>query len=629
MKKIRGVGIVLAFVCLLQINCKEKPTAVAENENTEIEEIITSLPYKKINLETLEAFETSAENWIVAGNVISDFTKEQNFQIKKGTGVLANQNTETQKAHLFSTFEHGDIELDIEFMIPKGSNSGIYFQSRYEIQLLDSWGRTKLTSEDCGGIYQRWDDTKAEGEKGYEGHPPSENASKAPGLWQHLYIKFRAPRFDSHGEKIENARFEEVIHNGVKIHENVEVTGATRAAVGENQLEVAQAPLMFQGDHGPVAFRNIKYKLYGGETLSTSDLTYTYYEVEIPITQLPNLDTLQIVVSDTTTVMDVNKLSKRRDGVAFRFKGNLIVPKSGDYLFHLYSDDGSKLYINDELLVDNDGKHDFEPKRGLVNLKKGIQKIRIDYFNNNWGKGLMLQYEGPEQELVTLQGISPYPSTNTKKPLLIDAGKKPEMIRSFVYYGDEKRTHAISVGDSKGLHYTYDLNSGSLLKIWKGGFANVTEMWQGRGIDQVLEPQNMSLQVIENIIATKLESKKTAYPSALPVNTRFKGYILNDKKHPTFKYQLGDTMLMDAYWPSADGTHLIRTINTQGSDILYSRVGVGNFIQKVNQDYYSIDGKYYLKNEGEIEPFMREINGKHELIYELKAGSNLKYSLLW
>ena len=49
----------------------------------------------------------------------------------------------------------------------------------------------------------------------------------------------------------------------------------------------------------------------------------------------------------------------------------------------------------------------------------------------------------------------------------------------------------------------------------------------------------------------------------------------------------------------------------------------------MNQDYYSIDGKYYLKNEGEIEPFMREINGKHELIYELKAGSNLKYSLLW
>lgn len=629
MKKIRCVGIILAFVCLLHISCKEKPSEVAKNESAEIEEIITSLPYKKINLETLEAFETSGENWRVTGNVVSDFTKEQNLQIEEGTGVLVNQNTETQKAHLFSTFEHGDIELDVEFMMPKGSNSGIFFQSRYEIQLLDSWGRTNLTSQDCGSIYQRWDDTKAEGEKGYEGHPPSQNASKAPGLWQHLYIKFRAPRFDTNGEKIENARFEEVIHNGVKIHENVEVTGATRAAVGENGLEVAHAPLMIQGDHGPVAFRNIKYKLYGGETLSISDLTYTYHEVEIPITQLPNLDTLQIVASDTTTVMDVNKLSKRRDGVAFRFKGSLFVPKSGDYLFHLYSDDGSRLYINEELLIDNDGKHDFEPKRGLVNLKKGVQKIRIDYFNNNWGKGMMLKYEGPEQELATLQGISPYPSANTKEPLLVDAGKTPEMIRSFVYYGDVKRTHAISVGDSKGVHYTYDLKSGSLLKIWKGGFANVTEMWQGRGIDQVLEPQNMSLEVIENIVAAKLENKKTAYPTVLPDNIRFKGYILNDKKHPTFKYQLGNTMLSDSYWPAADGTHLIRTINLQGSDVLYSRVGVGNFIQKVNQDYYSIDGKYYLKNDGEIEPFIREINGKHELIYELKSGNNITYSLLW
>ena len=161
-------------------------------------------------------------------------------------------------------------------MIPKGSNSGIYFQSRYEIQLFDSWGKEKLTSKDCGSIYERWDNQKPEREKGFEGHAPQKNVIKAPGLWQHLHIKFKAPKFDSLGNKITNAMFEEVNHNGILIHKKIEVTGPTRAAHISDQFELPRAALMLQGDHGPVAFRNIKYKLYGTDTLSTSNIEYQY-----------------------------------------------------------------------------------------------------------------------------------------------------------------------------------------------------------------------------------------------------------------------------------------------------------------------------------------------------------------
>lgn len=624
-RKINTIHLLIVFAITVLFGCKKTTPEIVQKKV----EIITSLPYKEMDLKSLADFTTDGTNWKVVAKATSDFNTRHDIKTEEGTGVLVNENTEEQKAHIFSAFEHGDIELDIEFMIPKGSNSGIYFQSRYEIQILDSWGKENLTAQDCGSVYQRWDESRPEDQKGYEGHSPKQNASKAPGLWQHYHIKFRAPRFNEKGEKIENARFEEVIHNGVKIHENVEVTGATRAASAEGQLEVAKAPLMIQGDHGPVAFRNIQYKLYGTDVLTTTDVKYAYYEVETPITQLPNIDSLQVIESDTTTVMDVNKLSKRRDGVAFRFTGNLNVPKTGDYLFHQYSDDGSKLYIDGELLVDNDGKHDFEPKRGLINLSEGLHKIQIDYFNNSWGKGMMLQYEGPEQELRTLQGISSYPSNNKKEPLLVDAGKSPEMIRSFVHYGDEKRNHAISVGDAKGVHYTYDLNSGSLLKVWKGGFADVTEMWQGRGIDQVLVPQTMSLELAENIITAQLENKNASYPIALLENTKPKGYSLDDEKHPIFKFQIGNTSLMDGYAPSQDGGHLTRTLEISGAGSFYSRAGVGDYIQKINQEYYSIDGKYYLKNEGQTEPFIREVDGKQELMYELKKGQNIKYSLLW
>jgi hypothetical protein len=72
-------------------------------------------------------------------------------------------------------------------------------------------------------------------------------------------VVFHAPRFDEKGNKIANARFVSVVWNGHLVHENAEVGGPTRAAMGggEAQQEYARAPLMLQGDHGPVAYRNV------------------------------------------------------------------------------------------------------------------------------------------------------------------------------------------------------------------------------------------------------------------------------------------------------------------------------------------------------------------------------------
>ncbi len=174
------------------------------------------------------------------------------FKIEDGVGVLVN-GPEGKEQNLFSKAEFGDIEAHIEFNIPKGSNSGIYLQGRYEIQILDSFGVEHPKYGDCGGIYQRWKDNR-----GYEGHAPKLNASLPPGEWQSFDIKFRAPRFDASGKKTANAQFEKVLHNGKLIHEQVELSGPTRAAISED--EVDKGPLMIQGDHGPVAFRKISIK---------------------------------------------------------------------------------------------------------------------------------------------------------------------------------------------------------------------------------------------------------------------------------------------------------------------------------------------------------------------------------
>jgi len=150
-------------------------------------------------------------------------------------------NREGRGVDIYSEQEFGDCTVSLEMMVPKGSNSGIYLMGNYEIQVLDSWGREKVGPGDLGGLYGA--------------AAPRLNAAKAPGQWQQFVIDFQAPRFQD-GKKVANAVFKKVVLNGQVIHENVEMSGVTGGNLGRG--EQPQGPLMFQGDHGPVAFRQIR-----------------------------------------------------------------------------------------------------------------------------------------------------------------------------------------------------------------------------------------------------------------------------------------------------------------------------------------------------------------------------------
>ena len=140
----------------------------------------------------------------------------------------------------------GDCELHMEFMVPKGSNSGVYLMGQYEVQVLDSFGKpaNQMGQGDVGAVYSV---------KG-----PSANPSKAPGEWQTMDIVFRAPRFDAAGKKTENAKFVSVKLNGTTVQENLEVPKSTGGQLPGG--EKAEGPLLFQGDHGIVAFKNVWYR---------------------------------------------------------------------------------------------------------------------------------------------------------------------------------------------------------------------------------------------------------------------------------------------------------------------------------------------------------------------------------
>ncbi|MCX6630287.1 MAG: DUF1080 domain-containing protein, partial [Candidatus Solibacter sp.] len=152
---------------------------------------------------------------------------------------------EGKTANFVTDESFGSFELYLEFMLAKGSNSGLYLHGLYEIQIFDTYGFDgPLTSGDLGGIYDH--------------QPPSRNAARPPGEWQSLRVWFQAPQFDLAGKMMANPRILRVLLNNVPVQENVTLLRPTTS-----HLEISPAarnPLMLQGDHGPVAFRNIYIK---------------------------------------------------------------------------------------------------------------------------------------------------------------------------------------------------------------------------------------------------------------------------------------------------------------------------------------------------------------------------------
>jgi hypothetical protein len=124
-------------------------------------------------------------------------------------------------------------------------------------------------------------------------------------------------------------------------------------------------------------------------------IRYSYYDEEIRYKYLPDFTKLSPSKKGIVPGFDIDEVREKEDHFAISFTGYLDIQKEGKYTFYTTSDDGSKLWINDFPIVDNDGTHGMIEASGDVLLRKGKYKIDVKYFESTIGQGLEVSYQGP------------------------------------------------------------------------------------------------------------------------------------------------------------------------------------------------------------------------------------------
>ncbi len=141
----------------------------------------------------------------------------------------------------------------------------------------------------------------------------------------------------------------------------------------------------------------VRYQVFHGEKLE----------------KLPDFSALNPVQEGFVTEFSHKQLindSTKEDQTSLVLESYIVIDEEGKYTFFTNSDDGSKLYLNGELLVDNDGNHGVRERSGTINLKEGRHLVRVEYYNGGGGYHLDVKYQGPNMVKQIIPSINLYPT---------------------------------------------------------------------------------------------------------------------------------------------------------------------------------------------------------------------------
>ena len=547
--------------------------------------------YSLVPLKDLSSFENSGSNWTVKGNVSIHPTKNEAAKTQNGEGVLIG----TAGAAISTKVKAQDLRMYAEFMLSPGAEGNIVLPGGQRLRLADTKSKepSALTS-------------------GFIGQFPTQNAAKAPGLWQSIELAY-----DASVSTVKNsARLNSLKLNDVIILESVYLPLS-------KSITDAQ-PLGLEVTKGTIAFRNVGYQLLNDrKPLTLSNLNYKLYSDKWDAKEYSKLDK---EAKTTTLTQEVTNGMREFHLV---YEGEMNAEEDGDYVFTtIYSGPIFTLDIDGKTVVTSGESTSQESHSGSVNLTKGTHRFKIHYSRFPWRQpalGLRVQKPGIRQ--YDLHVLSSLPEPEPKPYIGVTPELRPEMVRSFILLSGEKykRTHCLSVGSPTGWSYTMDLNRGALLQAWRGQFANVTEMWYERGEPQLLEPAGLKVPVSGKSSIAVLENEKSVWPDSANVN--YQGYSLDPQGFPSIRYAVASATVSDHITSSTDAIN--RTIEVKGnpSGSLYSLLASGKNIQLVEKGLYQIDDRYYIQIDKKAKVVLRTSGDNQELLLPVYGSAN--YSMFW
>jgi len=547
--------------------------------------------YSLVPLKDLSSFENSGSNWTVKGNVSIHPTKNEAAKTQNGEGVLIG----TAGAAISTKVKAQDLRMYAEFMLSPGAEGNIILPGGQRLRLADTKSKepSALTS-------------------GFIGQFPTQNAAKAPGLWQSIELAY-----DASVSTVKNsARLNSLKLNDVIILESVYLPLS-------KSITDAQ-PLGLEVTKGTIAFRNVGYQLLNDrKPLTLSNLNYKLYSDKWDAKEYSKLDK---EAKTTTLTQEVTNGMREFHLV---YEGEMNAEEDGDYVFTtIYSGPIFTLDIDGKTVVTSGESTSQESHSGSVNLTKGTHRFKIHYSRFPWRQpalGLRVQKPGIRQ--YDLHVLSSLPEPEPKPYIGVTPELRPEMVRSFILLSGEKykRTHCLSVGSPTGWSYTMDLNRGALLQAWRGQFANVTEMWYERGEPQLLEPAGLKVPVSGKSSIAVLENEKSVWPDSANVN--YQGYSLDPQGFPSIRYAVASATVSDHITSSTDAIN--RTIEVKGnpSGSLYSLLASGKNIQLVEKGLYQVDDRYYIQIDKKAKVVLRTSGDNQELLLPVYGSAN--YSMFW
>lgn len=277
-----------------------------------------------------------------------------------------------------------------------------------------------------------------------------------------------------------------------------------------------------------------------------------------------------------------------------RYDGGLEVPADGRYTFYMASDDGSRLYIDGRAVLDNDGIHPAsDVKSRNLRLTKGKHVLRLDYFEFEGGEELYLGWSGKSfSETALSRWVPPARGNSNSAEARADqftgfplGPQKGEAViyRNFIA-GSSPR--GIGVGYPNGTNICFDADQMTPALIWRGAFIDAKRHWDGRGSGaQPPLGYNVFSPALDEPSLAILSGADAPWPTkkARAEGLRFRGYTLDAKRCPTFKYDIGCVTVEEFYEPVGDSKNgdggLVRhlTFTTpQAVEGLYLRAAAGD-----------------------------------------------------